>query len=85
MKFRTGSGVEENKRKNVPLRINDGQLIYFVIFPLASRSSMNFHSLKLPVKGKPLVLSSCTVVAEAQKNTFIGSQRKTCLVNLELP
>ena len=37
---------------------------------------MNFHSLKLPVKGKPLVLSTCTAVAEAQKNRFIGSQRK---------
>ena len=51
-KFITGSGVEENKRNYVALTFNDGQFIYFVIFPLASKSSMNFHNLKLPVKGK---------------------------------
>ena len=51
----TGSEVEENKRKYVALRINDGQFIYFVIFSFASKSSMNFHNLKLPVKGKSRV------------------------------
>ena len=51
----TGSEVEENKRKYVALRINNGQFIYFVIFSFASKSSMNFHNLKLPVKGKSWV------------------------------
>ena len=67
----TGSEVEENKRKYVALRINDGQFIYFVIFSFASESSMNFHNLKLPVKGEsPEFLSRSTVVAKAQQNTL---------------
>ena len=55
LKLMTGSEVEENKRKYVALRINDGQFIYFVIFSFASKSSMNFNNLKLPVKGKSRV------------------------------
>ena len=77
IKFITGgSEVEENKRKYVALRINDGQFICFVIFPVASKSRCLFRE-------SPGFLSSCTVVAKAQKNTFISirSQRKACLVN----
>ena len=56
LKFITGLEVEKNKRKHVALRFDDGQFIYFVIFPLASKSNMNFHNFKThPVKGKSLV------------------------------
>ena len=55
LKLMTGSEVEENKRKYVALKINDEQFIYFVIFSFASKSSMNFHNLKLSVKGKSRV------------------------------
>ena len=42
---------------------------------LASKSSMNFHNLRLPVQGVP-GLSSCTVVAKAQQNTLIRIRSK---------
>ena len=88
IKLISGSEFEENERKNVALRFNDWQIIYFVIFPSASKSSMNFHNLKLPVQGKSQVfkLLHSSREIKAQKNTFIGSKGKPdCLVNLELP
>ena len=52
----TGLEVEKNKRKYVALRFDDGKFIYFVIFPLATKSNMNFHNFKTrPVKEKSLV------------------------------
>ena len=54
----TGLEVEKNKRKYVALRFDDGQFIYFVIFPLALKSNINFHNFKTqPVKGKSQVLN----------------------------
>ena len=57
-KFITGSEVKERKRKYVVLRFNDGKFIYLVIFPLASKSRINFRNLKLPVQGKSRVFKS---------------------------
>ena len=68
--------VEKNKVKYVALRFDDGQFIYFLIFPLASKSNMNFHNFKLTLlRESPWFLSNSTVVKKAQKNT-LGIKRK---------
>ena len=47
-------------------------------FPLASKSSMNFYNLKLPVQGKSQVFKPLHSSREmkAQKNTFIAREDK---------